>query len=1312
MAETQINRWTGRIRAMEGATMPAEREHGKARFIRKRKAFSILLALIPGILLSFPGSASGTMENYCQYPPYVRQSVLPSVTLLVSNSVSMLQFAYGDNVVPTNPCDDQANACGGFNPATRYYGLFDPDYWYTGNTGTNGGFTRAGAVGGTALSPSGRGSNDWHGNFLNWLTTRRVDVLRKVLTGGTGEGTQLCGGGVAEWKKFSDTQIFTPVNGANQIVHFPKSTNCSGTLLGEFVVGTGTTPIYPIVNKSTGTTSGIIQEMTPKASLGLAFYNNSDAEGGFLDPQVDGSNIPISAYRNRVDTPSRFNGITVGAPLGEALWTIVGSYATISSSSSTGPRYHNGDYNPSKDPYSFHGGPSRCVKGSVIIISDGEPCNDGSLPASYSGFNILNFADDTPLNCQGNACLAAPGFGFSATTIPSCPTGGATAGLEDVALFAHTTDLRSSPTFGVDNLANRQNLDIYVIRAFGRDSSNLLKYAAINGTFEDANGNNLPDPGEYSLSTTYVEAQDGQAITSALQRIFENLLRRATSGTAASVLASGQGSGANLVQAVFYPRRRFFDEVIEWNGTLQNFWYYIDPFFGNSSIREESQRDSDISLGVPHVLNLVTDKTLSFFFDSSSGTTKANRYSNDSSTGNATGSPTEIPFEQAMSIWESGKFLHSQSPASRRIYTVTESMNYRNPLIVAGNAFTATRATDLAPFLDNNISTGDAQNLINYVRGADNIGTLRQRTVPYPSNTSADNTVWKLGDIINSTPRVVSSVPLNTYQKTYNDQTYDAFTKTDTYKDRGMVFVGANDGMLHAFKLGKLEFPGDTGWSSPGTWDKARLRNLDTTTGELGSERWAFIPKNALPYLRALADNNYCHLYYVDLAPQVFDASINGADNAVRTASSWRTILIGGMRLGGGCASVASTRANAVNIPANNAGVGYSSYFAIDVTNPEEPSVLWEFSDPALGFTTSGPAVVRMNARNGAGNPDLTLNGKWYVVFGSGPTGPISGRQFLGRSDQTLKLFVVDLKTGGLLRTIDRFGGATIPDAFAGSILNSTADVDLDYQDDAVYFGYVKGNSGSWNLGGVGRLQTKGSTIPNDWVASRVIDDIGPVTSSVVRLQNNILHTNWLFFGTGRYFYSSPAELDDPTAARRLYGVKDSCFNSINTMTPDCTDTIAVGALTNAGTPPTTEPSGGWFIDLDTSSPVDYDGSGSRSYQSERVITDPLATTSGAVLFTSYRPYGDDCAIGGRTFLWAVQYNTGGVPDIALRGRALMQVSTASVEQIDLSTAFSGGQSRGGRRSFSLEGVPPMAQGLSLLSPPPPVKRMLHIRER
>ncbi len=1264
---------------------------------------------------------SANLPQYCQYPPYVFQSVLPSVTLLISNSTSMLQFAYPDSENPANPCADQTNACGGFDPTRRYYGLFDPGYWYTGSTGTSGGFTRANPVSGS------KGANDWHGNFLNWLTTRRVDVMRKVLTGGTGSGTQLCGAAVAEWRKFSDPGgRYTPFSGGEQIVHFPKSTNCAGTLLGHFVLETATgTPDYNIKNLSGGATSGIVQEMTPKASLGFAFYNSSDSQGAFLDPQVDGSNIAISAYRNRIDTPARFNGMTAGQPLGEALWTIVGQYARISPTSATGPRYHNGDYVPDKDPYSFHDNPSRCVKGSVIVISDGEPCNDGSLPGSYSGFNILDFADNTSLNCRGTTCFAASSLGFPYdTAIPSCPSGGSSAGFEDVALFAHTHDLRSSPVFGVDNLANRQNLDIYVVRAFGSDNSNVLKYGAINGTFEDVNGNGSPDPGEFSLSNAYFQAEDGFAIEAALRAIFENLLRRATSGTAASVLASGEGSGANLIQAVFYPRRRFFDEVVEWTGSLQNFWYYVDPYLGNSSIREES----DDAESETKVLNLVYDNTVTFFFDPTSQTTKANRYANSPTTGNAYGTPTVIPFEEVMSIWEAGEFLHGRSADSRKVFTVTGSYPKG---IDNTTAFSVANRSYFSTYLGASLSDNDVINIVRYVRGEDDVTgdgvpDFRSRTVPYPGNAASDNTVWKMGDIINSTPRVVASIPLNTYHKTYGDSTYTEFINSSGYKNRGMVFVGANDGTLHAFRLGRLEFPGDNTWTSPGSWDKARLRNLDTSGApgtELGSERWAFVPKNALPYLQAMLDNNYCHLYYVDLAPQVFDASVGpaGGDQSgdTRTASSWRTILIGGMRYGGGCAPVSSVRTNAVNIPI--AGTGYSSYFAIDVTDPENPSVLWEFSNPSLGFSTAGPAVVRMNARNASGYLDRSLNGHWFVVLGSGPTGPITNRQFLGRSDQTLKLFILDLKTGTLRATID----TTISNAFAGSMVNATADVNLDYEDDSVYVPYVKENTdipGTWNQGGVLRLLTKGSATPTDWAVSRVIDNIGPVTSSVVRLQNNIYHTNWLFFGTGRFYFYLPTALDDPTTQRNLFGVKDPCFRETNTIDPSCTTTVSAGDLQSIGDTTVIAEStanspsfAGWRIDLDTASPIAYDSGGAKNYQAERVITDPLASSAGVVFFTTFRPYGDDCAIGGRTFLWAVRYNTGGIPPFALQGKGLMQVSTASVEQVDLRTAFSGTDTtvhRGGRRSFSMEGVPPTAQGLSLLSPPPPLKRILHIRER
>ena len=96
-----------------------------------------------------------------------------------------------------------------------------------------------------------------------------------------------------------------------------------------------------------------------------------------------------------------------------------------------------------------------------------------------------------------------------------------------------------------------------------------------------------------------------------------------------------------------------------------------------------------------------------------------------------------------------------------------------------------------------------------------------------------------------------------------------------------MAYVGANDGMLHAFKHGKLEQT----WTGKGTNDQARLANPDPTT-PLGSEVWAFVPKNSLPYLKYLADEDYCHLYYVDAPSTIIDASIGGNYNDPKTTTS------------------------------------------------------------------------------------------------------------------------------------------------------------------------------------------------------------------------------------------------------------------------------------------------------------------------------------------------------------------------------------------------------------------------------------------
>ncbi len=1270
------------------------------RLILKRKTFPILYFFLLGCILSGSRSARAGMEDYCQYPPYVFQSVIPSVNLLVSNSSSMLHFAYHDGFeTPGDPSDDKlctntaGDLCSNFDPSREYFGYFNPGYYYSysGNK-----FQRYASP----KSIAAKGVNDWDGNFLNWLTMRRTDVLRKVLTGGTmvSQAASAVSNGI--YKEYNDNKTYTPYSGSKTYTF-----NVSASNRSEFTVsGAGTFRVD--VNEAAP--AGVLQEIVgPKARVALTFYNFDDAGGG-INPEIGTAN-PLASLVNRINTPSNIKGGNATAPLAEALWTITGSFAQVGPTGATGPMYHSADYNIAanlNDPYYYNGHLSRCLKGAVVVISDGEPCADGSLPVS-----LANFADNTAFNCDVTNCFADPFGEFPASTVVGCPAGGAVAGVEDVALFAHTTDLRSS-TYGKSAISGSQALDLYFVRAFGR-GSNLLKYAAINGSFQDLNGNGRPDAGEYDLTDGYYEATDGKQLQDALTDLFSKLIRRATSGTAASVLASGEGSGANLIQAVFYPRRRFGNDIIEWTGTLQNLWYFVDPFFANASIREDSCTGA--SCTGDRILELTTDRTAVFTFDPVTDTTKVNLYGDANGDGVADGTPVMVTLEDIKNIWEAGRLLHQRDADTRTLFTLDNTTTPPSKL-----PFTTANAATLQSSLQA-ASSAEASAIISYVRGKDDVNNdnvidFRQRTVV----VGTDNTVWKLGDIINSTPRIAASYALNTYDRIYKDTTYGSFIQGTTYRNRGMVFAGGNDGMLHAFKLGRLDFPP---WTGSTGFMKARLSNIDNVV--LGYEKWGYIPKNALPYLRYMLDNNYCHLYYADLSPYLFDASIGGSADSpatVRDDTKWRTVLIGGMRYGGACryssSSCTGGGTNCVKSPLSN--LGLSSYFALEVTNPDNPSLLWEFSDESLGFTTTGPAIVRVNAVDNTGTPNRALNGHWFAVFGSGPTGPINTRQFLGRSDQNLRIFVVNLKTGSVARVID----TGIPEAFAGSMYNGTADFDLDYQDDAVYIPYVRKDSGTglWVQGGVGRLLTNEDPNPNNWEFRQVIDGVGPMTSAVARLQNNIYHNNWLFFGAGRYFYELPSNPDDPSSQRYLYGIKDPCFGPVNnTVDPSCTDVLSASDLTDVDSTVVSDAvangSGfaGWKIPLDPTVTANYDGTGNRDYRAERVITDPLATTAGLVFFTSYKPYGDDCALGGKSFLWAVRYNTGGVPAPAmLKGKALVQVSTASIEELNLSQAFQGDATlhRGGRRSFALEGVPPTAQGLSLLSPPPPVKRLLHIRER
>ena len=842
------------------------------------------------------------------------------------------------------------------------------------------------------------------------------------------------------------------------------------------------------------------------------------------------------------------------------------------------------------------------------------------------------------------------------------------------------------------------------------------------------------DPDNYFLVTNPLKLEHQ------LDTALNDILKRVSSGTASSILNNSEGSGANLLQAVFYPKKDFDNETEAiWIGEMQNLWYYLDPFLQKTSIREDTANSFAASA---QELNLNLDRIAKYYFDTGESKTRVQLFSDlngDGSPDSATPDTTLDP-DYVASLWRAGQLLHARdlSSSPRTIYTYTTGTGFTPFDTVTANI------AKIKPYLDVSNNDANATAVINYVTGYDDLDdtTLRSRTVSYKgvggaitnatvrSNAKTKGIgVWKLGDIISSTPKILANVRLNSYYLApplgYNDTSYKEFLNTSTYKNRGMAFVGANDGMLHAFKMGTLEEVNNK-------FIKATLNGSD-----LGKEMWSFIPKNALPYLKYLSSANpeYCHLYFVDNSTVLTDVSINKSTSCAASSNywecdrkygtselSWRTILIGGMGLGGASKNTVDAQCVKTPIQVTEGGtakdIGYSSYFALDVTDPASPAFKWEFSgDPAngdyLGYTTTGPAIVRVG--------DRSKNGRWFAVFASGPTGPIDTTfmEFKGTSNQPLKLFIVDIATGSLVKKIT----TTITNAFAGSLASGVIDTDRwdasstgFYNDDAVYIGYVQKDSstGTWTKGGVIRLLTKESTDPGTWTLSTVIEDTGPVTTAITKLQDRKNKNLWLFFGTGRYFF----KMDDgsTTTRERLYGIKEPCY-SINTGSPlftpvgpvndidkTCSSTVTSGLVDQTTSPKATlsAANNGWYIELDAAS---------GGFLSERIITDPLAAPSGAVFFTSFKPTGDICKYGGNSYIWSVRYDTGAEPPAAaLKGVALMQVSTGSFAEIKLSDAFTDKDKR--RIGTPITGVPPKSQGLSLLAPPRPTKKMLQIQEK
>jgi len=791
-----------------------------------------------------------------------------------------------------------------------------------------------------------------------------------------------------------------------------------------------------------------------------------------------------------------------------------------------------------------------------------------------------------------------------------------------------------------------------------------LWYAAKYGGFKDSDSDGTPNlVGEWDddgdgVPDTYFNASNPLKLESQLAKALTDILNRSSSGTSVSVLATaGEGEGA-LYQAYFFPSKTEGGVEKKWIGYLHGL--FLDTF-GN--LREDTDQDGAL------VLN--KDKIVQSFYDAGSGESKVNKFLDadgdgvaDSTTPDSTG-----PISDIKPIWEAGERLALTDPIDRNIYTWINA-NHDGVVDTGefGKFFDDSKKTTLKPYL-RAVDDNESADIINFIRG-DQITGMRDRMLTIPSISAQK--VWKLGDIVYSTPTTVSA-PRERYDLLYGDVSYQAYY--NKYKNRrNVVYVGGNDGMLHAFNAGFYNAGDDISTTD------VEHGYFDAGAGKsLGEELWSYVPYELLPHLKWLTMPEYTHVYYVDLKPKITDAQIFTPD--ADHPNGWGTVLIGGMRMGGR------------TITDNNGQIFQSAYFIMDITNPENPPVLIAstFSTSDFSFTTGAPAVIRV---------DDGTNAKWLFMKGSGPT------TYSGTSTNSGDIHVYDLKTG----TLEANFSTGITNSFMGDAIN--VDGNLDFTSDVAYIGNSYQSGGVWR-GNMYRLSIQNTFDPANWILSKLYEaNPGPMTSAatVAFGTDNKL---WVYFGTGRYY--TPADATD-SSQQRFYGIKDPCWND-TTLTCVTTiadsalrDTTAINVLTdasvnNAGSDIT-------FNSLYSSS-FTYDGWYHDLASKERVLA-KSAVLGGSVLFTTFIPNGDECSAGGNSFLWALYFETGtsyppkDPPDpsdcpsppcvVPPKGSSVVGLPSA----VGLHIGARGGPCRGGVTGFVQQSTGTISQ--SCQTPPDPIR--------
>lgn len=421
----------------------------------------------------------------------------------------------------------------------------------------------------------------------------------------------------------------------------------------------------------------------------------------------------------------------------------------------------------------------------------------------------------------------------------------------------------------------------------------------------------------------------------------------------------------------------------------------------------------------------------------------------------------------------------------------------------------------------------------------------------YPAGYRARTS--RLGDVVNSPPTIFG--PPNGL---YDENNYNVFKRTGSTR-QVLILAGANDGMLHAF---------------------------DATTGD---EKWAFIPQSLLGKLKLLRSVPYLHTNFVNGAITIGDAFIHSKDATTGEAdnsAAWHSIVICGLREGG------------------------KSFFALDLTDPQNPIPLWEVSSSSangLGYSFGTPLIVKVR------DSSKVEGERWVAILPNGYESPTTSR--------TASLIIVDLASGTILREI-------VVDTAHPNGLASPAAIDKNGDGivDTAYAGDLKGQVWKFDLS---------DGTPSRWSASVLLaaKDAASAPQPITTAPEVVLRADYqiVLVGTGKYMESSDKS---NTQTQSFYAVFDENRNLNSPLTrANLTQQTVTQVTYNDKTWRTSSDNvlgtgkSGWFVDL----PI----------AGERVLNDPIAR-SRKIIYTTFIPASDPCSPGGVSWLMELNLESGG----------------------------------------------------------------------